>query len=100
MEAQELWAEARRRRNHFFLTWVGWLVVGLPLWGFYSLILPSDNPIVSGTTALFTWGALWWWVALRLKKPKCFRCGQTAFPHPCFFMRHAKCANCGVSYAK
>ena len=91
MQPQEFRAEARRRRNHFFLTWIGWLVVGFPLWGIYSLILPSDDPMVPGTAALFTWGAFWWWVMSRVKKLRCFRCGRPAFPRPFFFMRHAKC---------
>jgi hypothetical protein len=96
--ASEFWEETRRRRNHFYLTWVGWLVVGFPLLFIYSWILPTDNPQIPMLAALGTWGIFWWWVGHRLTQLKCFNCGEQAFTHPYFFMKHAKCRNCGVRY--
>ena len=101
MNALEFWAEARRRRNHFFLTWIGWLVVGFPLLGVWSLIFGLfgvKDLRASGAAALFTWFAFFLWVGQRLRKLRCFRCGERAFPKPYFFMSHAKCKNCGVKY--
>lgn len=97
MQPEEFWHEVQRRRNAFFLVWVGWLVVGFPLWGFYSWIFGATDSMVAGVAALLTWGAFWKWTELRLTRMPCFRCGQAAFSHPYFFMRHAKCKNCGAT---
>jgi hypothetical protein len=101
MDALTFWAETRRRRNQFFLTWVGWLVVGLPLWGIWHLIfrmLGVNDLQVSGTAALFTWGVFWFWVGHRLRQLRCYRCGEQAFSHPYFFMKDARFKNCGAKY--
>jgi hypothetical protein len=101
VNARDFWAETRRRRNQFFLTWIGWLIVGFPLWGIWYLILRLlgiDDPMVSGTAALFTWGAFWFCVGYRFRQLRCFRCGEKVFSHPYFFIAHAQCKNCGVRY--
>ena len=100
MEEEVFWGEVRRWRRYFFLTWIGWLVVGFPLWRFYALILPAENPMVAGTAALFTWAAFWQWVVWRLRSIRCYRCGAKAIAHPYFFMKDARCQNCGVAYRK
>ncbi len=99
MLARDFWREVRRRRNHFFLTGVAWLVAGFPLLGLWRLILPTDDLRVSGAAALFTWGAFWWWVKSRLTGLNCYSCGRQAFRHPFFFMRDAKCQCCGASFS-
>lgn len=98
MQAAEFWDEVRRRRNQFFLTWIGWLFVGFPLVWIYSLIFPTKDELVPGVAALLTWGAFWFWVGRRLTQLRCFRCGEPAFRNPYFFMKDAKCQSCGVSY--
>lgn len=90
------WAEVRRRRNHFFLVWVGWLVAGPALYLMYSRILPARIEPAAAFLALGTWMAFWSYIMRRLTSMKCFACGQYAIAHPFFFMRHAKCASCGV----
>jgi hypothetical protein len=100
VEAGEFWAEARRRRNYFFYAWVGWLIVGFPLFALWRLVLGfaglGDEP--AGVAALFTWGSFWIWLAYRVRDLRCFHCGERAFSNPYFFMAHARCRSCGVRY--
>lgn len=98
VDATQFWDEARPRRNLFFLVWVLWLVVGPILWWLYSLVISAQDPMVAGTAALFTWGAFWWWTAWRVTQLKCPRCGKRALSSPYFFMSHACCKNCGLTY--
>ena len=91
------WEEVRRRRNHFFLVWVGWLVAGPILFWLYSTILPARLESAAPFLALGTWGAFWFYIAHRLTSMKCFSCGNKAIAHPLFFMRHAKCVSCGIT---
>lgn len=101
LEASLFWEEVRKRRNHCFLAAASWLVLGLPLVLLYSTMLPAATPsIVPGTAALVTWCAFSWWVGNRLAAIRCFRCGKQAFAHALFFMRHARCKNCGVAYER
>lgn len=95
-DVENFWREAGVRRNLFFAVWVGWLVASPCLIWFYSAIFPGLDFIVRAFAALATWGAVWIWTSLRIRQMKCFRCGQQAFSGPYFFMRHAKCRNCGV----
>jgi hypothetical protein len=76
---------------------VGWLPAGAVLSGVYSMLFGSN---AAGSAALITWGAFWYWVALRVRKLPCVRCGNCALDHPFFFMRHAACQNCGLSYRR
>jgi len=96
MVSTEFWATVRRRRNLAFLVMAGWLFVGFPLWGLFAALMPSLPPIVSGVAALALWTAVGKWAELRVTRLRCFRCGELAFMHPYFFMRHAKCMSCGV----
>jgi hypothetical protein len=90
------WDEVRRRRNHFFFVWLGWLLAGPALFLLYFSILPSRFESAAPFLALGTWMAFWYYIMRRLTSMKCFACGNNAFVHPFFFMRHAKCASCGV----
>jgi len=97
-DAAIFWAEVKRRHRLFFVIWVGWLVVGFPLWGLFALIFRADNPMVPGVAALLTWGAVWYWSMWHLTSMRCFHCGKRAFDHALFFLRHARCSNCGTPY--
>jgi hypothetical protein len=94
------WKEVKLRRNIFFATWVGWLIAGPCLIWSYSHIFPSLDFQVRGFAALATWGAIWIWTSIRIKQLRCFKCGQQAFTTPYFFMRHAKCRNCGITQSE
>jgi len=96
-DAAAFWKEAKTRRNLFFATWIGWLLAGPLLVGFYSLILPGASEMTRGTAALATWGPVFIWSGIRTTQLRCFRCGKQAFSGPMFFMKHAKCRNCGVT---
>jgi hypothetical protein len=96
MDSLAFWEEVRRRRNHFFLVWVGWLVAGPALYLFYSGILPERADAAAPFLALGTWFAFWIYIQYRLTSLKCFACGGKAIGHAMFFMRHAKCISCGI----
>jgi hypothetical protein len=96
MGSLAFWDQVRRRRNHFFFVWVGWLVAGPVLFLTYSSILPASLESAALFLALGTWMAFWYYIMRRLTTMKCFACGNTCIAHPFFFMRHAKCASCGV----
>lgn len=98
MEAAVFWKQAKVRRNLFFVTFVGWLIVGPVLVAIYSNIFPVSNEITAGFSALITWGAVIFCMQFRLRQLRCFRCGEQAFSHPLFFMKDAKCRSCGVRY--
>ena len=48
---------------------------------------------------LILWGIGWHFTARHLSKLLCPSCGRPAIPGPYFFMRHAQCQHCGLSYA-
>jgi hypothetical protein len=52
MDSLAFWNEVRRRRNHFFLVWVGWLVAGPILILLYSSIIPGRDDAVAPFLAL------------------------------------------------
>jgi hypothetical protein len=96
MDSLAFWGEVRRRRNHFFLVWVGWLVAAPILFWFYSSIIPGRKDAAAPFLALGTWFAFWGYIQHRLTSMKCFACGGKAISHAMFFMRHAKCSSCGI----
>jgi len=93
------WDEVRRRRNHFFLVWIGWLVAGPVLVWLYSTIFPVVLESATPFLALGTWAAFWFYIAHRLTSMKCFACGNKAIANPLFLMRNAKCVSCGIKPA-
>ena len=96
LDAAEFWSEVRRRRNWFFLAGPSWLVLGPLLAYVYSVVLRTDSWRFDA--ALVSWMALMWWLQKRVTDLLCYRCGRRAFVHAFFFMRHAKCGNCGATY--
>lgn len=94
----EFWAEVRRRHRLHFLAWVGWLVVWLPLWKLYSLMLPRQDPMVAMVLALVTWMAVIQWAGWRVTSMSCFNCGHRAFDRVPALMRRARCSHCGTPY--
>lgn len=92
----EFWKKAKRRRNLFFYVWAGWLLAGFPLTTFYTWLLNPADRMTAGMAALATWGAFWYWTLYYLTRLRCVECGEKAFRHPFFLMRHASCSNCGV----
>jgi hypothetical protein len=96
MDSHAFWEEVRRRRNHFFLVWVGWLVAAPILFWLFSSILPGRYDTAAPFLTLGTWFAFWVYIQRRLTSMKCFSCGGKAIGHAMFFMRHVKCISCGV----
>ena len=100
---ERFWSEVRSRRNRFWLTWVGWLFVGFPLWGLCWYLLPfKDHPLhtpASLAAALVIYVSYWRYTANRLSALKCYECDRPAIPHPFFRMEKAACQHCGARYA-
>ena len=92
MDAAAFWTEVRKRKNQFFLAAPSWLVIGPAL----LAVLPTN--LLSGYVVIFTWMGLMWWLQERVTELRCFHCGKQAFGNAFFFMRHAKCRNCGIAY--
>jgi hypothetical protein len=97
MDAAFFWNEAKTRRNLCFASWYGWLLAGPLLFWIYSQILPTSEDRAPGLMAEGTWIVFFLWAHARLRRLRCFRCGEQAFSHPLFFMKDAKCRNCGVT---
>jgi|SRR5687767_7654815 len=94
----EFWSEVRRRRDHFFLAVIGWLPAGVVIMLLATWLLPNRSGWqgAAGFLAIFGWGAFSFWVGRKLTLMRCYRCGAQAFSHGYFFMRDAKCQNCGA----
>ena len=99
-EEVNFWHEVERRRNHFFWVAFTWPFVGIALALLYGKALPEKLEFLAMYLALGTWFAFWVWVLRRLTNMNCFNCRKQAFKHAYFFMRHAKCANCGAAYER
>jgi len=95
LEEFDFWTEVENRRNVFFYIWVGWLAAGFPLFFLFDFLFGEGNEGFAVTAALATWGAVWFRAGRRLAEISCLRCEKRAFPNPYFFMKDAKCANCG-----
>lgn len=91
------WKETKKRRNILFAVFFGWLVAGPILVTIYSLIFPGMPKNIIAISALLTWAVVILWAQIRFKQLRCFRCGEQAFSNPLFFMKDAKCRNCGVT---
>jgi hypothetical protein len=99
MNEPSFWLAVKHRRNLFFWWWLGWIPAG-------AIVLFANRALVGGEPSfwfmfavLIAWGVGWHFVARRLQKLSCPRCGKPAISGPYFFMRHAKCQHCGFSYA-
>lgn len=97
MDTTNFWQQVRQRRNLFFLTWVGWLPVGGISAVAYQAISGHKAPPSFMFPLFYSYGAIWFWTAFRIRLLRCPRCGERAFAHPFFFMRDAKCRHCGFT---
>jgi hypothetical protein len=91
------WNEAKKRRNQCFYSFLGWLIAGPILVTIYSYLFSGISKQIPPIAALLTWGSVIFWVQFRFRQLRCFRCGEQAFSSPIFFMKDAKCRNCGVT---
>ena len=98
-EALGFWAQVRRRRNQFFLWWFGWPVAGMVVAIGYESVVKAEAPNWLMIGLFCVWSAVWVLLARRLSQLRCPRCDAAAIGHPYFFMRHARCRHCGLSYA-
>jgi hypothetical protein len=97
MNEREFWEEVRRRRNHVFLWWVGWLPFGL-IGMMTSEAIFGRFGAGTAWVLLFVWFVGWRMIEKRLKTLRCPRCGGLAIMHPFFFMKDAKCQECGLAF--
>ena len=97
MNRHQFWGEARRRRNHVLMWIPAWLIVGLPLYGLFWLLTPSDNPELPGLLALAVWFAVFTYLRERIVSMRCYRCGERAFEQLWFPLNVSRCKHCGVS---
>jgi len=58
----------------------------------------DDSSVLPSFTPLVIWGVPWIYIAFSFRKFKCPKCEERAFEHIMFFMKDAKCVNCGYSY--
>jgi hypothetical protein len=100
MDDTTFWQEVRRRRNRFFLWWVGWLPVGAVFTLLYQSLFNHEPPLLVGFGLLFGWAAIWIMTMRKLTSLACPRCGKPAIAHPLFFMHDAKCRHCGFKNAR
>jgi hypothetical protein len=97
MTEHEFWNEARKRRNLFFLCFIGWIPFAAIYCALMEVVFGKESsiPIVS---AFVIWAASWMFVESRIRKLSCPKCNAQAFKHCLFFMKDAKCQHCGYSF--
>jgi hypothetical protein len=98
VDAIDFWRQVRRRRNRFFLWWFGWPVVGMAVAIGYESIVKVEAPNWLMVGLFGAWFVAWVLLQRRLAELRCPRCDRPAMGHPYFFMRHARCRHCGLSY--
>src|SRR5437773_8826888 len=98
MDTQRFWIEVRRWRNYQYTWWLAWPVGAWCAIIAYRSAFGSQPPF----ELLVVLAALWFGVAVilyrRFSRLTCPRCRLPALQHSFFFMRHAKCQHCGLSY--
>ncbi len=95
----EFWEQVRRKRNLFFLWWVGWLPFGTVGVLVLTKLLGEDlhwSPFI----LFLLWFIAWQMVLARLRALECPRCKKPAIAHPVFFMRDAHCQKCGFRFSE
>ncbi len=94
---EKFWTEVRKRRDLFFLWFLGWI----PFYIIYAFltkaVFGNESPLPSATPFVF-WAVSWGVVENRIRKLNCPNCHKQAFRHCLFFMKDAKCQHCGHSY--
>ena len=95
---RDFWAQVRRRRNYFFAWWMGWPVASMDVAIGYERTASVEAPEWLMVGLFAVWFGTWLLVQRRVAALQCPRCSQPAIRHPFFFMRNARCRNCGLSY--
>jgi len=96
MKSVEFWELVRKRRNHFYYTWMGWLIAGPLLGSILSKIPGIDQSLAAIPLPLLIWSIFWLFIYFRLINLTCYKCGEKAISHAMFIMKFVKCKNCGV----
>lgn len=80
------------------LLWVpAWLIVGLPLYGFFRMVVPTDSQDLSGLLALAVWFSVFMFLRQRVAGMRCFRCRRRAFEQLGLPLQVSRCKHCGAS---
>lgn len=93
------WQEVRRRRNRFFLCWIGWLPVSAGVVLVYQALCNHEPSTFVLFGLLVGWAVIWHLTMRQLTALTCPRCRKPAIAHPMFFMRDARCRHCGLANA-
>ena len=83
----------------FFLGFLGWIPFAFLALVIYSMFNGSGDRF-PGWLAIIVWMIVMFTLQKRVTSLKCPGCGNNAFHHGLFFMRHAKCTSCGLAYEK
>ena len=92
------WKDVRQKRNLHFIWWLAWIPAAVSFLVVYKLIFGS-HPGNWIFAFLLAWYISWLFTSFRLASIRCSRCNEKAISHALFFMKHAKCKNCGYSYS-
>jgi hypothetical protein len=99
MDDAAFWMEVKQRRNLFFWWWLGWIPAGAIVLFSYRALMGGEPSFWFMFAVLVLWGVGWYFIASRLQKLLCPRCGKPAISGSYTVMRHAKCQHCGFSHA-
>ena len=92
----DFWENVRKKRNLFYLWWLGWIPIGLIGAKFLKHFF-GDSPYYGYGMILF-WFVGWQLILAQLKALRCPRCGNRAIANPYFFMKDARCKECGLEF--
>lgn len=92
-----LWTEFRRWRNWFFGWWAFWLPFGV-LFNIIERWLFGTSESLPLWLPVLLWSGPWFYIAWRIRRLTCPKCGDRAFDHCFFYMENAKCRSCDCAY--
>jgi hypothetical protein len=99
MQTDAFWTKVRWRRNVFYAWYPAWIVIGVTFMFGYRAVIGGEPPFEAVVALFAAWMGGGWYLARRITSLTCPRCGKPALAGGYFFMRHAKCQHCGLSYA-